>query len=243
MSNIEHSLSEILKALKSEPGLPQRLVDGLMAVREKRAIKRAIGHYGYDYDFVKGKLVINREESAIIRWKVRQFLSYSDNPPDELLKRAIKANGLRKPLESVSHEEAKSLVSTSQILEYIAHEFCIKEVYYLTIKEIDPSIEFEDILNLKLEKFPEAELQELKEKMYSPEYTKKESEYKLHIKRIFSDPLYVGDAKVCERGKGPMKQSLTIKNDHEAIIPREQFDELQRVMQACRENKDYPVLK
>lgn len=247
MSNMEHSLNEIQKAFKSltyDTELPLRLRDQLRAVRQKKIEKRINRHYGYD--IVNGKLVVNEEERAIIRWNVKQFLSYSENPPVELLKRVIKDRGSRERIEAISHEEAKSLVSTTQISKYIAHEFCLKEIYYLTIIETDPSVKFEDILNLNMEELPQTQIQELREKMNSPEYMIKESECYRRINRIFGNPLYIGmvhpiSTAIYVRRKRLTNDCFTIENNHEAIITPEQYNEIQKMMQARREIKSHPT--
>lgn len=213
--------------VKNDPELLQRIRKRLKSAWEKRQEKHKEGLFGYDLK--DGVLAVNREESKVVKWIYERYLSYSENPPAELVEAALKrAKEYETPVKNISIEEAKNLVSGTQVKEYIAHELSLKEFYYHVLCETEPSIQLEDVLSLSMEEMPKDKLEKLMADISELERMRKAQEYSGRIKRVLSEDFYSGVTKfrsspATRKGAKPLEDQFIVVKDHEAIISLEMF--------------------
>ena len=75
-------------------------------------------HLGYDC--IDGKVVINEEESEIVKFIFDKYVEYNQNPPSVLVENLIEDYAARG--EELTYDEAKSRVSEYSIECYILDE-------------------------------------------------------------------------------------------------------------------------
>ncbi len=95
----------------------------------------------------------------ISKWLFATTLLYTDLPPDCLVKDVIEQYREREGRE-LSYEEAKPLVESSQMAQYIVDEVNTKRRYYHETVEGDDAEAMEKILNTPLEQI-KAELENI----------------------------------------------------------------------------------
>jgi hypothetical protein len=97
-----------------------------------------------------------------VKWIYERYLCYCENPPPELIEAALeRARESGAPVDHLRAEEARALVSGSQIQEYMARELSIKELYYQALSETELAVPFEDVLGLPMEEVPKAGLERM----------------------------------------------------------------------------------
>lgn len=156
----------------------------------------------FGFDGKDGALVINEEESRIIKWIYRMLLEYHDNPPDFLIREVMDNSD-----EKLSHKEAKEKVSFSMVERYVLAELKLR------IQQHDNKQgalnEIQDFLEIQLNK----ELLAAVEKMYK---SYREVEYGVSRTSINK---YVGKVK-------PLSESdqKTKPYNSEPIITKEMYE-------------------
>ncbi len=193
-------------------------------IKEKRQNNCLFG-----YNFVNGVPTINQEESKIVKWIYERYLSYSAQPPLELVNITLeRAKQRGEQTENVSYKEAKLLVGDYLIKEYMANELSLKELYYHVLSEKGLAVSLEDILVLPMDEIPKEELKKLMVKI-----PKKVKESSSCIKRVLSEEFYSGATKFrkshdAPKGARPFEdQFIVVKDHHEAIISPEMWAEAQ----------------
>lgn len=241
MNDVEHLPEDMRKLfrnlIRQNPDLSKRIRDQLKKAQEEKLIRRKATSYGYD--IIKGKLVINEDESKVVRWIFERYLAYSENPPEELLKTAIKrARSRGVSVQGISFEEAKSLVTDSLVKEYMAEELSLKELYYHALSEQDTTVRHEDILSLPMEALPKAELKKLSSDISELEVMKKRQEYSRRLNHVLANDLYNDTIVLTARSanrKGMPLETMTIRNEHDPIISAEMFRAVQEKRQTRHE--------
>jgi len=222
--------------IKNDPEMPERIRQRLKAAQEEKLKRRREALFGYEV--VNGKLVINREESIVVKWIFERFLLYLENPPEELVKTALKrARSQGISIREISFEEAKSLVTVNLVKEYMVRELSLKELYYHALSEKNPTVRFEDILSLPMEALPKAGLEKLMSDISQLDIMRKQHEYSQRVNHILRSTLYNGTAELTLRpanrkGKMPLEHRWTVAQEHEPIISPEMFRAVQEKRQS-----------
>jgi hypothetical protein len=92
-------------------------------------------HFGYE--FIAGKLVSKEEEAKILKHIFDKQIEYTDNPPEELVRRVIEIYEDRG--EEIKYEDAKKEISYSDILLYLTKEMNSNPEFIEILKKARPS--------------------------------------------------------------------------------------------------------
>lgn len=174
------------------------------------------------YVLEAGELVVDKEDSAIVKWVYKMTLEYRENPPEPLIQYTMdkyEEDSKLDEVDKLTYEEAREKVSFDKVKEYVTVELNLRLEQYEDHKQEDTANELNRFLNNSLD---ESLITELEERFKAGHGIRSEIEA-IYLASIGNKP--------------PKEQGFKIGNS-EPLILREQFEEAVEGMKKYKQDSN-----
>lgn len=193
--------------------------------------------YGYKLAG-SNQLEVDELPAENVKFVFHKIEEYTKNPPAELVKR-IRIEYERKGI-TLTYEGAKPLVSFYAIQEYVTEEVSIKNMAF-ALSDLPHSVEtLRAILARPFSDFPVVDIRKAYQENMQAADSDSYSTWARRVRRMSRTPFYTGTL-TFTRPTSPFVQKqlaserYEIHDNHEAIISKEQFEQVNKALKEARQ--------